>query len=457
MRNTEVNKSQLLLKSPFVIKYYIMKKINSLTLFLFSISALTTIAYGAQSLSGVTYNLKNAADGYAAGAIDIKLKGDIGTNSEVVVYWGKAGKPISGYSFLAKNKVTNDTVTINIASGIIIPSEARQILTHIRAIGEHSLPSSPHILNLPENAAAKPVGTPTAEFQVVSDIHLTTDKNKKYTNNSKHFTNMLEQITKISGKKSLGLIINGDITQKGLPAEYKLLHTLKQKVPNAPRIYLSIGNHDLWGVWKKKMNMEQSDRLFLSNTALPDGTTPADTCYDFWLNGHHFIILGTDTFSTLNATFTDSTLEWLDEKLAENHNPTRPAFVFVHQTIKDTVGGSLTRQTNIDKLNRDGVINWKELKAILGKYDSTLVFTSHSHWSMYSGTSYFTEEGQPNYFNTASVSYIVDDYNKVTGERNLNASQGYFIYIYEDQIQVRGFDFIEKLWISGAQFSIKTK
>jgi 3',5'-cyclic AMP phosphodiesterase CpdA len=268
---------------------------------------------------------------------------------------------------------------------------------------------------------------------------------------------MLKHVVKTSGDKSLGIIVNGDITQNGVLAEYNLMKNLVAEVEGAPNLYLSVGNHDVWGVWNKILTMEQSDALFLKYTSKPDGSTPDDTSYDFWLGGYHFIILSTDTFSTLNATFKSSTLNWLDQKLAENYDPTRPSFVFVHQTIRNTVGGSYPEQTDFDTNDRTGVMNWQKLKEVLGKYESAMVFTSHSHWSMYSGTSMFTEENQPYYFNTAAVAYICDDYNVVTGESKYDESQGYYIYIYDDRTLIRGYDFVRNTWISGAQFAIQYK
>lgn len=435
--------------------HFNMKKASFLiAIFCLLLSTSIVFANIALSPSSVNYQLANNTDDYAEGTISVTVPNNLITNNEIIIYWGNNNTILEDYSYLTKRKIQAQTTAISISAGIIIPPKAEQLLTFIRRIGDTATTNTPYILKLPKDAAAKSFGTPLAEFQVVSDIHITKDKKKVYANNSKHYQNMLRHVAKTSGEKSLGIIINGDITQKGIASEYQLMKSLTDEIPGVPNIYLSIGNHDIWGVWKKRMTMKQSDDLFLSFTQLPDGTKPTDTSYDFWLGGYHFIILGTDIFNTLNATFTKSTLDWIDKKLSENYDKERPTFVFVHQSIRNTVGGSYPEHTDFDKLNRTGVINWKELKAILGKYESTFVFTSHSHWSMYSGTSYFTEEGQPNYFNTAAISYICDDYNKVTGERMLNESQGYYVYIYKDKTLVRGYDFINNVWISPAQFRI---
>ncbi|MBE6596963.1 MAG: hypothetical protein E7641_04750 [Ruminococcaceae bacterium] len=440
-----------------------MKKIFcallTLSILIGCMSVLTLPVYAAKPKAplSVTYELKNDTDGFAEGDIVVTVEASETTGKEVLIFWGKNGAKLNGYSYLAKHKITAAETKVSIAPGILIPPGAEQILVYVRNIDGSGITTKPFTVDLPENAATRDFGEAVAEFQVVSDIHVTTETGSRYVNYSKHYQNMLKSVVSKSGDKSLGIIINGDITQNGIPEEYRLMKSLTEEVEGAPDLYLSVGNHDVWGVWRDLMTMEQSDKLFLGFTQLPDGSKPTDTSYDFWLGGYHFIILSTDTFSTLNATFKRSTLNWLDEKLAENYDPTRPSFVFVHQTIRNTVGGSYPEQTDFDTNDRTGVMNWVQLKEVLAKYESAMVFTSHSHWSMYSGTSMFTEEDQPYYFNTAAVAYICDDYNKVTGESKYDESQGYFIYIYDDRTVIRGYDFVKNVWISGAQFAVQYK
>ncbi len=440
-----------------------MKKIFcallTLSILLGCMSVLTLPVYAAKPKLPVsaTYQLKNDTDGFAEGKITVEVEDDQTSGKEFMIFWGKDNLKLSGYSYLVKHKITAKTTSVDVSAGILVPPGATQILVYIRNIDGSGITTTPLAVDLPENAATRDFGEALAEFQVVSDIHITTETGSRYTNYAPHYQNMLKSVVSKSGDKSLGIIVNGDITQNGTPEEYRLMKTLTDEVEGAPDVYLSVGNHDVWGVWRDLMTMEQSDKLFLGYTPLPDGSTPTDTSYDFWLGGYHFIILSTDTFSTLNATFKRSTLNWLDEKLAENYDPTRPSFVFVHQTIRNTVGGSYPEQTDFDTNDRTGVINWVQLKEVLAKYESAMVFTSHSHWSMYSGTSMFTEEDQPYYFNTAAVAYICDDYNLVTGESKYDESQGYYVYIYDDRTVIRGYDFVKNVWISGAQFAVQYK
>ena len=63
------------------------------------------------------------------------------------------------------------------------------------------------------------------------------------------------------------------------------------------------------------------------------------------------------------------------------------------------------------------------------------------------------EPDRPYIFNTASTAYLWTSYNIVTGE-NLDGSQGYYIYLYEDMVVVRGRDFASGKWIPAAQYCL---
>jgi hypothetical protein len=214
-------------------------------------------------------------------------------------------------------------------------------------------------------------------------------------------------------------------------------------------MYLAIGNHDLWN---NGNDMSKINALFCKYAKLPDGTNVGDTSYDFWLNGYHFVILGTDVYNSLTATLNMDTLNWLDSVLAENRDPERPSFVFLHQSLYNTVSGSLEGQgwngveTPVEKMMRQ----------ILAKYPETVMFNGHSHWELNSDSCMYTptEELPINIFNTASVSYLWTSYNVTEGER-LEGSQGYYLRVYKDKILVLGRDFSTGEWVASAQFCIE--
>jgi hypothetical protein len=210
-------------------------------------------------------------------------------------------------------------------------------------------------------------------------------------------------------------------------------------------IFLATGNHD------HSSGLAYNDvvSLFLQYAKLPNGTNPTDTSYDFWLNGYHYIFLGTDANAGHYASLSVDTLAWLDQKLNENRDPSRPTFVFLHQPIYNTVSGSLPGE------GWHGVTNENELKAVLKKYPEVMMFNGHSHWEMDSVSNMFeaTNDLPIHAFNCASVAYLWSGFNTLTGE-HLDGSQGYYIEIYDGKIFVRGRDFTSGKWISAAQYVI---
>lgn len=214
-----------------------------------------------------------------------------------------------------------------------------------------------------------------------------------------------------------------------------------------PPLFLSIGNHDLSG-----LPFDQANAMFLKYATLPDGSNPTDTSYDFWLEGYHFIFLGTDHATGLHSSFERSTMDWLDEKISENRDPERPVFLFLHQSMSNTVSGSLPGE------GWNGVDNEGMLRKVLKDYPEVMFFNGHSHWTMDSVGNMFEGDSKLpcRIFNCASVAYLWSGYNVVSGE-HLNGSQGYMVRLYEDRLYVLGRDFACGEWIPAAQYCIVLK
>ena len=243
------------------------------------------------------------------------------------------------------------------------------------------------------------------------------------------------------------IYVAGDVTDNGTESQYVQLMAIYDEVLSSNGktreeypLFLAIGNHDY----------PSAAVVFLQYATLPDGTHPQDTSYDFWLDGYHYIFLGSDTPSGLNSYFNAETLEWLDQKLSENRDPSRPTFIFLHQPMYNTVSGSLPGE------GWHGVTNESEFKAVLAKYPEVVMFNGHTHWEMNSVGNAFdgTEELPIHIFNCASVSYLWSGFNTIKGE-NLYGSHGYAVDIYDGRVVVRGRDFVNGLWIASAQYSFE--
>ena len=257
---------------------------------------------------------------------------------------------------------------------------------------------------------------------------------------------MLKDVQALN-KDAMGIFVVGDMADTGREQEYINMTELYTAAGKVPPLFLAIGNHDL-----SSLPFDEANALFLKYATLPDGTHPTDTSYDFWLDGYHFIFLGTDTAAGLHSSFTRETMTWLKDKIEENRDPARPVFLFLHQSLSNTVSGSLPGE------GWSGVDNENMLRNALRSYPEVMFFNGHSHWTMDSvGNMFEGDKKLPcRAFNCASVAYLWSGYNVVTGE-HLNGSQGYMVKLCDGKLYVLGRDFARGEWIPAAQYCIVLK
>ncbi|MBD2870531.1 metallophosphoesterase family protein [Paenibacillus arenilitoris] len=276
----------------------------------------------------------------------------------------------------------------------------------------------------------KQTESPLLAFHVITDTHVTDDPEHEHNRN---FDRALRDIA-ANRTDSCGIMHVGDVTDRGFPEEYAELRRIWDKHKDRlPELLFTMGNHDVaQGVWP--------DRLARFLTAT-DMTGPY---HDHWIRGFHFIFLGTEQGLDLFCDLSEEQLAWLDAKLGEEASPDRPAFVFLHQPLKDTVAGSSEAQ------NWFGVTQDAELKAVLAKHRHAILFTGHTHWELDAPHNFHDGAGRlPAMFNASSVAYLWTD-----EDERKDGSQGYCVEVYEDRVLVRGRDFTTGSWVEGAQFQV---
>lgn len=401
-----------------------------------------------------TYQLENETDGFAKGTLTVTLPKDTDA-VEIAPFWGDENGKLAGYNGLARFKVEGDLTTKEIAENILIPEGATKLLVY--TVNKDGVLSEEYMeVNLPEGAASKAFGEPLYEFQVISDIHILSTFEKayeEYYNNN--FVSALCDIAKVS-PDSIGVFINGDIADNGLESEYQKMQELHASVEGAPNYYLTVGNHDLYGMF-----FEDQINLFLKYAKLPDGSNPKSSHFDFWMHDYHFVFLGNDRLVHHNeqTTLTSETLDWLRATLEKERDEKRPIFLFLHQPLYNTVAGSLKGQ------NGNGVATESEqpLRDVLKDFPEVIMFNSHSHYPLESTqTMHVKNDKLPTIFNTAATAYLYTNYYNANGakiekEDGTFYSQGYYVSVYEDKLLVRGREFTTGEWISSAQFFVDLK
>jgi hypothetical protein len=326
------------------------------------------------------------------------------------MWWGNDSGKLAGYTRLARFKVTGTTVTHNMTANTLIPQGATKLLVYSYN-DANGLSEDFFEVKLPEGAASKDLGKVLSEFQIVSDIHIKGDATHEY---SKHFVAMLNDVVKNS-PNSAGIFTVGDNVDRGDKPEYwTYFNNLYKSVSGAPAIYLGIGNHEYIGT-----SYDSGLAQFLANVKLPDGAAPTAVNYDCYVNGYHYIYIGTSETGT-SAAISRDVLRWLDETLKKDTDG-KPVFLFLHQPMLNTVSGSSTSE------GWSGISNHKELKSVLDKYPNVIMFNGHTHWILDSDNCMFDGDGKTaTIFNTASVAYLWHSYDVPTGER-MTGSEGYYI------------------------------
>ncbi|MBQ4155800.1 MAG: metallophosphoesterase, partial [Clostridia bacterium] len=397
--------------------------------------AIEVVPRDVAALTSLEYKLDNDTDGFANGTVTVKKNIDDDTVTDCMLYWGdENGNKLAGYSKITRFKLDGETTTVTMPTHLIIPTGAKKLLAF--AYDGSAISDKNISVDLPANSQYDLTKEGmTAEFQIVSDIHLTTDAEAtnevKYSN--KHFQMLLEDVA-VNSPDSLGIVINGDIANTGKQAEfqkgYNIYTSVKSKYNNLTDLHLSIGNHD-WIKGNPNKQFQVFAKLF--NKSLEK--TPEKVYYDEVLGGYHFVYLGSEQIG-LHATLSQEQLNWFDDLMAKctQEDPDKPVFVFLHQSLYSTVAGSLPGQ------GWHGVNNEHLLKNILKKYNQILFFNGHSHWEYDSQSNMFAgDEEAPVAFNTSSVSYLWTSYNIIGGE-HLDGSQAYYVRIYKDKVLLLGKD-----------------
>lgn len=269
---------------------------------------------------------------------------------------------------------------------------------------------------------------PIFSFQIITDTHVTEDHEHGY---NKHLEQALADIASVA-PNSRAIMHIGDLTDHGFEQEYDEFQRIWSSYEaKLPRLYITTGNHDVGlGNWQ-----ERSGR-FLARTG-------NETLYhDHWIEGYHFIFLSTEAGLDRYCTLSQTQLDWLQQRLAENAAANKPIFLFLHQPLKNTVAGSMEHQ------DWHGVTEDEQLQAIIQQFPQIMMFTGHTHWEL--GSPHTYNEAKPAMFNAASVAYLWTDEDEYK-----YGSQGYYVDVYDDKLTIHGRDFVNKSWIAEASFTLQ--
>ena len=243
-------------------------------------------------------------------------------------------------------------------------------------------------------------------------------------------------------KNADALVLNGDNVDQGTPSHYEALKSaLNKNKKYLPKIIIkNIGNHEYFDYLKGQNGPEDLNN-FKNNYY--DFSGEKSVYHDKWINGYHFISLGSESdnmkgLSATSATLSKEQFSWLKVKLGEKYEKGKPVFVFLHQHLNTSIQGWT------------GVVQRKELVDILSKYPEVILFTSHTHVLLSIDN---IKLNQPfSIVHTGAVTYaILPENYKV--KRLYGESQGLYVEVNKNKVVVKGRDFAKKTWIFSKEIS----
>lgn len=289
------------------------------------------------------------------------------------------------------------------------------------------------------NPSNKSVIKPDLSIAVLGDIHSKTDRLKT----------AIKDLYKINPKID-ALILNGDTVDQGLDSLYKpMKRTLLFNSWYLPKqVFINIGNHEFYD-YEKGENSQKDVQTFIKRYLDFSGRDKVYT--DSWINGYHFIFLGSEQCYTPELGSTQAFIskeqeDWLKHKLSEQYSAGRPIFVFLHQ--------HLSGENTANQFRWAGVKQDTEIKKILSKYKEVIIFTSHTHSNLTITNKYIEEPFTA--VHTGTITNPIEPDGK-GGRKNVEGSQGLYIEVVGNEVYIRGRDFFNKRWIDEATNIIKQK
>jgi Icc protein len=233
------------------------------------------------------------------------------------------------------------------------------------------------------------------------------------------------------------LLVNGDVTDRGLVGEYETFFgAVKSVLGERMPIALTTGNHEFY-------DKEATDETEIARFLKASGQkTPYSALK---VAGVHFVLLATEMWKTAPknpdwAWLSQAQLDWFKQTLAAN----RDLFtvVLLHQPLQDTL---LWSHGNNDFAGSGQVA---ELKAILAQNPQVKLWLSgHTHQRI-EAEAPKVQIGQTRFLGLGSTAYqIYLDENGQARKRDWEASQSRLMEIWPDRIEIKARDHQAKQWI----------
>ena len=251
-------------------------------------------------------------------------------------------------------------------------------------------------------------------FAVVSDIHVET-------NNPDSYENLSDVLYGIKAGKDIDAVVyTGDNVMNGQFLENLFFYSAVKAVNPAENNIVLVGNHDL-GNGAGDHVKSRGD--FITNNNLYLGNKIDDIYYYRVINGCYMICIATEVGDPSRFEVSDEQYLWLEGVLKEAKEADAPVFVFAHFPIRDISQGGA------------------KFAELLKQYNVALYAHGHYHNDLVSG----------NFYNWGGINSV--NLPRATETKDYEGGDGIVVEVYENEILVRGRDFIKGEWIDGLEYT----
>lgn len=252
-------------------------------------------------------------------------------------------------------------------------------------------------------------------FAVVSDIHVETNNPKVY----KAYGDLLEGIK--AGENVKTTVFLGDNVMNGQELENIFFYTALRAVNPSENKLVVMGNHD---IGNGEGNYDSFRESYLGYNHVLTGERYEKPYYYKVIDGCYFVCLAIEDLTVNETVISEEQLSWLEGVLDEAEAAEAPIFVFNHHPMTYVTGD-----------NKNAIAD------ILVKYDNISYFHGHIHNKLEEG-SFYEDHGIPS-FNLPRSTEVVD----------YGPGDGIVVEVYENEILVRGRNFITGEWLEGLEYT----
>lgn len=271
------------------------------------------------------------------------------------------------------------------------------------------------------------------DFVVVSDIHMEG-------NNTDRFRNFPKALLDINGnsRKNDALVMVGDNTMNGQHIEHIFLTASLKLFNDIDRNFIAMGNHE---IFTAENGYEKGSKKFMDYGKIITEIDIEKPYYYDIVDGYYFIVLGSEKDMGVQAYISQEQIEWLDKTLEKATSEGKPAFVFCHFPLADTVrnawpSGLIGEQSD-------------EIFDVLSKYKNIFYFSGHLHNAID-----YSDIVVKNGVTFVDVPSLLSD-NSTHGIPS--KGMGYCVEVTEETVELRVRNFIEGEWVEGFDYTAELK